>query len=121
MSTALPRGVDWNSEASQKVRFNQLLKVVEIPRFSILDYGCGYGALADYLVEKGFEAEYFGFDILDSAIQLARQVHAGKPRRTFFSQPAKLTEVDYIVASGIFNVRCDKSFEILDRLRHQHA
>ncbi len=106
-----PRGVDWNSEASQKVRFDQLLKVVEIPKFSILDYGCGYGALADYLVEKGFEAEYFGFDILDSAIQMARQVHTVDSQQIFFSETAKLTEVDYLVASGIFNVRCDKSFE----------
>jgi SAM-dependent methyltransferase len=106
-----PLGVDWNSEISQKVRFDQLLKVLETPRFSILDYGCGYGALADYLVEKGFEAEYFGFDILDSAIFLARQVHAGRPQRTFFSQTAKLAEVDYVVASGVFNVRCDKSFD----------
>jgi SAM-dependent methyltransferase len=106
-----PRGVDWNSEASQKVRFDQLLKVVEIPKFSILDYGCGYGALADYLVEKGFEVEYFGFDILESAIQMARQIHAGKPQRTFFSATANLSEVDYLVASGIFNVCCDKSFD----------
>jgi SAM-dependent methyltransferase len=109
---ASPRGVDWNSEASQKIRFDQLLKVVEVPRFSILDYGCGYGALADYLVEKGYQAEYYGFDILESAIELALQVHSGKPRRIFFSDKVKLTEVDYLVASGIFNIRGNQPVDI---------
>ena len=38
---ASPRGVDWNSDESQNNRFDQLLKIVETPSFSILDYGCG--------------------------------------------------------------------------------
>ena len=50
---ASPRGVDWNSDESQNTRFDQLLKIVETPSFSILDYGCGYGALADYMEQKG--------------------------------------------------------------------
>jgi SAM-dependent methyltransferase len=108
---ASPRGADWNSETSQNVRFDQLLKVVEVPKFSILDYGCGYGALADYLAGKGFEAEYYGFDILESAIDLASQVNTGKPGRVFFSEEERLCEVDYTVASGIFNMRGDQSFE----------
>ena len=42
-------GVDWNGEASQQLRFTQLLRVVTAPRARprLLDYGCGYGALAD--------------------------------------------------------------------------
>ena len=50
---ASPRGSDWNSEASQNIRFEQLLRIVESRSFSLLDYGCGYGALADYLTTKG--------------------------------------------------------------------
>ena len=58
-----PQGSDWNSEFSQNIRFEQLLKVVEAKEsFSLLDYGCGYGALADYMINKGYKAEYFGFD-----------------------------------------------------------
>ena len=108
---ASPRGSDWNSETSQNVRFDQLLKVVEVQSFSLLDYGCGYGALADYLVTKGFDAEYYGYDILESAIETARQAHQGKPRRTFFTDKAQLPVCDYTVASGIFNFRDEQSFE----------
>lgn len=108
---ASPRGSDWNSEASQHVRFEQLLKVVESQPFSILDYGCGYGALADYLAAKGFDADYYGYDILESAIETARQVHRGKLRRSFFTDREQLPVSDYTVASGIFNFRGQQSFE----------
>ncbi len=108
---ASPRGADWNSEASQRARFDQLLKIIELPSFSLLDYGCGTGALAGYLVEKEFQADYYGFDILDSAIETARRVHAGKPHRTFLTDKDQLPVCDYTVASGIFNFRAEQSFE----------
>jgi SAM-dependent methyltransferase len=108
---ASPRGSDWNSEASQNIRFDQLLRVVEAQTFSILDYGCGYGALADYLVTRGFDADYYGYDILESAIETARQAHQDASRRTFFTDKSKLPTCDYTVASGIFNFRGEQSFE----------
>ena len=108
---ASPRGSDWNSETSQNLRFDQLLRVVEAQTFSILDYGCGYGALADYLVIKGFDADYYGYDILESAIETARQAHQDASRRTFFTDKSKLPICDYTVASGIFNFRGEQSFE----------
>ncbi len=108
---ASPRGADWNSEASQRARFDQLLKIIELPSFSLLDYGCGTGALAGYLAEKEFQADYYGFDILDSAIETARRVHAGKPHRTFLTDKDQLPVCDYTVASGIFNFRAEQSFE----------
>jgi SAM-dependent methyltransferase len=108
---ASPRGSDWNSEASQHIRFDQLLKVVEAQSFSLLDYGCGYGALADYLVTKDFDVEYYGYDILESAIESARQAHQNQSRRTFFTDKSQIPTCDYIVASGIFNFRGEQSFE----------
>jgi len=108
---ASPRGSDWNSETSQNTRFDQLLKVVETQTFSLLDYGCGYGALADYLEVKGFDGTYYGYDILDSAIETARQAHMDKPRRNFFTDKSQLPICDYTVASGIFNFRGEQSFE----------
>ena len=108
---ASPRGADWNSEASQRARFDQLVKIIELPSFSILDYGCGTGALAGYLTEKEYQADYYGFDILASAIETARKVHAGQPHRTFFMDKDQLPVCDYTVASGIFNFRGEHSFE----------
>ena len=108
---ASPRGSDWNSENSQNTRFDQLLKVVEMQSFSVLDYGCGYGALAEYLDSKGFDVNYYGYDILESAIETARQAHMDKPHRSFFTDKSQLPICDYTVASGIFNFRGEQSLE----------
>lgn len=106
---ATPRGVDWNSATSQYVRFDQLLQLVRNESFSILDYGCSYGALADYLAGKGYDVDYYGFDIVESAIEMARQLHEHHPRRTFFSDRSQLPVCDYVVASGIFNYCAEAS------------
>ena len=108
---ATARGVDWNSEASQQIRFDQLVKLFDERSFSLLDYGCGYGALADYLAVLGFEVDYYGFDILERAIETARQVHAHRPHRTFLSDQSQLSVCEYVVASGIFNYRAEQSSE----------
>jgi len=109
---ASPLGSNWNGEESQNTRFDQVLKVIEgSAPFSILDYGCGYGALADYMETKGLDAEYIGFDILESAIETARKTQANKARRTFTFDKTALPVCDYTVASGIFNYRAENSFE----------
>jgi SAM-dependent methyltransferase len=118
-----PRGVDWNSEASQRLRFEQLLKVTPAEGgFSLLDYGCGYGALLDHL---GADVDYRGFDISAEMVQAARTLHGEGPRRRFGTDVDPLGPADYTVASGIFNVALGFSreqwsryiAETLDRLR----
>ncbi len=47
------KGVDWNSNQAREIRFDQLVKIVEPDSsFSMLDYGAGYGAFYDYLIQK---------------------------------------------------------------------
>ena len=106
------RGVDWNSEESQVLRFEQLLKVCDASGgFSINDYGCGYGALADHLHGKGLIFQYHGFDISTSMITHARRLHDGLHDCKFFSDESLLPLADYTVASGIFNVKLEASDE----------
>jgi len=110
---ATAQGADWNSEQSQEVRFDQLVKVVhEVKGFSILDYGCGYGALADYLLKRGYSyALYIGYDILEPMIQIARQLHEGMKGIVFTSDFEQIPAVEYVVASGVFNIRLNASYE----------
>lgn len=103
---ATAAGVDWNSSQSQTLRFEQLLKVADTQSpFSILDYGCGYGALVDYLRGRGCAFEYRGFDLSAEMIALARDRHRATGHCEFFVEEQHLTPADYVVASGVFNVR----------------
>ena len=102
---ATPRGADWNSLESQQIWLRQLLRAVATNAGSILDYGCGYGALADYLHETGSTLDYQGFDISADMVADARTRHAGCSACRFTSDPSELATADYTLASGIFNVR----------------
>jgi len=103
---ATPGGVDWNSDASQRLRFEQFERLFadqHDPR--IVDYGCGYGAFVDYLRGRGRTWEYAGFDVSPAMIEAARERHAGDARARFVGDRSDLEAGDLVVASGIFNVR----------------
>jgi SAM-dependent methyltransferase len=103
---ATARGVDWNSRESQELRFEQLLRVAEreTGRFSLNDYGCGYGALVGYLQDRGLDVDYCGFDL---SVPMLEQAQRDYPRARLVRSEGELRSADYTVASGVFNVRVD--------------
>jgi SAM-dependent methyltransferase len=106
-----PRGVDWNGEESQSVRFAQLCKIIDLksPKFTLNDLGCGYGALLNYLHDKHANYSYLGVDVSKEMIKVAeeRHVNAGHARFVTSAEPDGVA--DYGLASGIFNVRLGRS------------
>jgi hypothetical protein len=106
---ATPRGVDWNDERTQRIRFERLLELVAgAPEsFSLNDYGCGYGALVDSLAAEGVDFAYSGYDVSEEMVAEARKRYADEPRARFTSDPTELEQADFTVASGVFNVKQD--------------
>jgi SAM-dependent methyltransferase len=100
---ATAKGVDWNSAESQELRFSEL-----IPRDwmsadrSLLDYGCGYGALLGYMRACGWRGQYVGYDIAPDMIATARDQHGDDGQ---FVVDLPTTPCDCTLASGVFNVR----------------
>ncbi len=110
---ATPAGVDWNSEESQLLRFEQLLKIVPsfTKPFSILDYGCGYGTLFQHLQSKCDNFSFTGFDLSEAMLDSARELQGESPCCQWVSSLSETAQFDYIVASGIFNVRMEHTDE----------
>jgi len=103
---ATPRGVDWNGEESQTMRFNQLLKVTEdeTEPFSMLDFGCGYGALLEFMsLSSNSKIDYTGFDISKEMILSARNKFGDSFK--FIDDLKSDLIYDFALASGIFNVK----------------
>ena len=101
-------GVDWNSEDSQRLRFAQLSRILPGQGgepFSLCDYGCGYGAYAQYLDERGYLCAYTGMDVSQAMVEAARRRCGADRQKQFLHGPDIARPYDYIVASGIFNVR----------------
>ncbi|MBB4131438.1 class I SAM-dependent methyltransferase [Xanthomonas sp. 3075] len=105
------KGVDWNSEASQSLRFTQLSKVShDNQEYSLNDLGCGYGALYEFLRDQG-RVDYAGFDVSTNMVDAAQKRYHGDPRARFTVAGEPDRVGDYGVASGIFNVRLDQTEE----------
>jgi SAM-dependent methyltransferase len=104
---ATPEGVNWNSARAQENRFDQFVKMLpsDAP-FSLNDYGCGYGALADYLSATGREVDYHGFDVSNQMIELARTSTTSSGAR-FTAQLRDLQPADFTVANGVFTLQLD--------------
>jgi SAM-dependent methyltransferase len=103
-----PAGVDWNSASSQVQRFEQFAPLLAgATTATVGDYGCGYGALLEYLRAKGHRGGYTGFDVSPAMIAAARERHRADADATFVDERSQLGISDFTFASGIFNVRLD--------------
>ena len=101
-------GVDWNSKESHFLRFDQLTKV--LPKhlnFSLMDYGCGFGSLIEFLVENNFKFNYTGYDISQEMINKAKGIYSSK--NISFDSKLNGDKYEYTIANGIFNVKLDST------------
>ena len=109
---ATPKGVDYNGSASQERRFEQLVKVINPSQsFSVIDYGSGYGAIFDFLNAKGWQFEYYGFDLIEKMIIAGREVHKDYPNAHFTTDQSEVPVADYLLAGAIFNIKLDETYE----------
>ncbi len=109
-------GVDWKSPESQVLRFEQLTKMIDgSKRFTLSDFGCGYGLLCDFLQKKGFSFQYYGFDISAEMILQAKTCFSSNASAHFKVGNKASRKTDYAVASGIFNVRLKAKKELWKR------
>jgi SAM-dependent methyltransferase len=110
---ATPQGVDWNGEESQQLRFKTLLQIINDPAkpalstpnvsFTLLDYGCGYGSMYEFMQSRFQKFHYTGYDISDEMISQARKIFS--TGNVYWNKQRDEALYDYIVGSGIFNVK----------------
>ena len=107
--------VGWNSLESQLLRFSKLTSLIihNDEEVSINDYGCGYGAHLDFLINKaGLKvSRYNGYDLSIEMLEAARSKLSNFKADLHLINSASIeTAADYSFVSGTFNVR----FEVSD-------
>lgn len=99
------RSVHWESEAAQRLRFDRLVGAFEHrpeEGFSVLDAGCGLGALQPFLKARFPRARYVGADVVAPFVASCRERYPGTE---FLLEDMRAIEgeFDYTVVSGVFN------------------
>ena len=109
---ATPKGVDYNGPEAQEVRFEQLVKVIDpTQKFTVIDYGSGYGAMFDFLQKRGWNFEYYGIDLIEKMVIAGREAHKNFSNAHFTTDEKEVPLVDYLLAGAIFNIKLEASYE----------
>ena len=101
-----PRGVHWNSQRSQEVRFKTLCRFLprNLARTSLADAGCGFGDLYLYLQsQRRRPKSYTGLEVMPQMAEEARE-RTGCEIRSCDILKDPLPEADYYLCSGAMNI-----------------
>lgn len=84
----------WQNRASQSLRFDVAMSLVDFSAVRLADLGCGPGDLIAHLKERDVEpSSYLGIDAQPEMIELAKSNHEG--------DAAEFLAVDLVADSGI--------------------
>jgi len=99
-----PEALGWGKPGREHVRFEVMAEVIEeVGAESVLDVGCGFGDLHDFLRARGWAGRYRGIDIVPGLLKEARGLDVELADvSSYRGEP-----VDVAVASGVFNARLD--------------
>ena len=107
------RGVDWGEKTwAIELRHRKMLEVLADDRHnhvSILDVGCGYGALAQLLEKEYPKITYTGIDLVPEMIAAARINH---PEQQFINGDVIDLEdlnFDYVICNGVLTQKLQTS------------
>ncbi|HZQ72216.1 MAG TPA: class I SAM-dependent methyltransferase [Burkholderiales bacterium] len=104
------RALGFGRRSSQEKRFGALLGLGSFHGRSLLDAGCGFGDLLEWLQGRGVRPQYTGFDLCAPMIERCRKRFAAQGSSARFLVADALGfepeagPYDYVVASGIFGL-----------------
>jgi len=115
------RGVHWNCEQSQYLRFEILTKFIkdDIKECAIVDAGCGFGEYYNYLFDNDFKPEkYIGIDCEEEMINAASKRFLNTKFILKNILEDKLPIADYYICSGAMNILNEK--EVLTFIKRSY-
>jgi 2-polyprenyl-3-methyl-5-hydroxy-6-metoxy-1,4-benzoquinol methylase len=116
---ATVRGVDWGTDDGRlRLRYEKMAAVIEPgpgPEPTLLDVGCGFGGLFEYLRSAGTAVAYTGIDVVAEMVEHAAQAF---PEAAFLCCDvfayAPPNPFDYVVCNGILTQKLDASTAAMD-------
>jgi SAM-dependent methyltransferase len=99
------RSLGW-APGGRRARFGALTAIGDLEGSSVLDVGCGFGDLYEYLAGRGISVVYTGIDISPEFIEIARKACPGARFKVAdFEEEDVIEAFDWAFASGIFTIR----------------
>ena len=101
------RGLGFRNRSSQEKRFEALLALGDFDGKRLLDAGCGFADLLEFLMQRGIRPIYTGIDVCEPMIRRCRERFPGDIGHFVHAdvlEYAPEEPFDYVVASGLFGL-----------------
>ncbi len=108
------RGLGFRTRSSQEKRFEALVQVGDLHGRRVLDVGCGFGDLLQFLLARDIHPIYTGIDICAPMIARCQQrfpVSAGLFLVDDVLEHRPEEPYDFVVASGLFGLHSEGARE----------
>ena len=116
--------VGWHSSYAQDVAFLSLTQLDGlVDGVSVLDLGCGLGAMKSFFERRGLRVKYTGYDISPKMIEGASQRHPdGRFEvRDILANPPQ-ERFDFVISSGALSYRVENHAQFVrDMIRAMYA
>ncbi len=101
-----PQTLGWGVHPGKHlVRYAALSELAcKQPQSSVLDVGCGFADLYDFMLASGWKGSYTGVDIVPDLLAVAHQRHPSLDLRQMdlSNNHNELDEYDFVISIGIF-------------------
>jgi SAM-dependent methyltransferase len=103
-----PEALGWGKQGRRDIRFGVLSQpILGSLGSSVLDVGCGFADLYDYLTDHGWKGYYCGIDIVPGLLHVAKERHPELDLHELdiTASDFQLGPYDFVIGTGMFNAR----------------
>lgn len=104
-----PQALQWKSKGAAHQRFRQFWAEIDFDNKNVLDVGCGFGEMGNFLTKRYKNVKYKGIDIMPEFIENGKKIYPELDLETvdYFSRPLPVsysaTRYDTVICSGALN------------------
>lgn len=124
-----PQALYWSNREIQEIRFQNLISILPCSNtlkdeaWTLLDVGCGFADLVDYLAHANYSPDYTGLDVSPDIVLAAKSLH---PKLVILESElaeAQFSEsqFDYVMLSGALNEVVETEIENTAQFKGHYA
>jgi SAM-dependent methyltransferase len=105
-----PEALGWGKTGREEARFTAAVQIMNCHKdASVLDIGCGFASLYDFLIKNGWEGRYVGVDVTPGIVTQAKALHPNLDIRELDASAGmrEIEPCDYVFCMGAMNERSD--------------
>ena len=110
-----PKSLGWGEKDRAALRFEILCSQWDFTHKTVLDFGCGFGDLGNFLSKKAESIKYIGLDINENLVAKGKELNPEADLRIGDLLEGDFTEkVDFVLSSGVFNHKLSGNIKFIE-------